>query len=113
MEQAVIEIFVDLLDAAVQANKTASSNKLHHSPDYNPYPIWLLLILFEQLVLFPSLREDPKESDSTLNQLIHHQLRLFRSGQIKRHFMMKAEKFRARLLAILHQIQESYSGQYS
>ena len=67
-EQAVIETFVDLLDAVFQANETASSDRLRHSPDYGPYPIWLLLILFEQLVLIPSLREDPKESDSTLNQ---------------------------------------------
>ena len=47
-DHAVIETFVDLLGAVDQAIKVVSSDKLLHSPEYDPYIVWLLLILFEQ-----------------------------------------------------------------
>ena len=82
-EDAVLETAIDLITATVTANKTAKAKRLLDHSEYDPTPFWLLLVLFEQLVLFPSI--DPKKDDpkNSLNQLIHHRLRLFRSGQIK------------------------------
>ena len=83
-EEAVLETALDLITATVTANKTARATRLRDTVDYDPTPIWLLLVLFEQLVLFPSpnyAKDDP--NNNSLNQLIHHRLRLFRSGQIK------------------------------
>ena len=106
-EDAVLETAIDLITATVTANKTAKAKRLLDHSEYDPTPFWLLLVLFEQLVLFPSI--DPKKDDpkNSLNQLIHHRLRLFRSSN----YMKKAAKLLARHLNNLQSLQTLYNDQ--
>ena len=74
----------DLIDIIVAGANEASSQRLAHDAAFDPTPLWTLLILFEQLVLFPTPLEPGQTSHSgSLNQEIHRRLRLFRSGQLR------------------------------
>ena len=80
---SVVETAFDILEAINQANQQASTLGLRRDGGFDPTPIWLLLILFEQLVLFPTTLEDGQLHKTSLNQEIHRRLRLFRSGQLR------------------------------
>jgi len=68
----------------VEAHKSAKDAKLKNHEDYDPTAIWMLPFVFERLVLAPNPDNNNNTNTKTsINQLIHRRLRLFRSGQIK------------------------------
>lgn len=79
----VIEAAIDIIEACVISSKVASQPKLQHTSDYDPAPIWLLIVIFEQLVLYPTPNYDPNNTTSSLTKEVLRRVNLFRSGQIK------------------------------
>ena len=73
----------DIIYAINAASKEADSNNLRLRGEYDPTPIWYLLVLFEQWVLYPTTLEEGKLHSNSLNQEVSRRLRLFRSGQLE------------------------------
>jgi hypothetical protein len=80
LESDVLDVFESVLECCVEASKKATDVKLRNTKAYDKTPVWLLPVIFEQLILAPN----PFNHDEVkLNQLIHHRLRLFQSGQLQ------------------------------
>ena len=82
LEFAVLSTFFQVLVCCVEAHKSAKDAKLKNHEDYDPTAIWMLPFVFERLVLAPNPANN-SDTKTSINQLIHRRLRLFRSGQIK------------------------------
>jgi hypothetical protein len=97
LEQRVTETFCEVINATNEALKPAQYNKHKDSKAFDPYPVLLLQIHFERLVLFPIVQPEaatnsdhanigPKRSKTaeltSVSQTIHERLRLFKQGQI-------------------------------
>ena len=82
LEFAVLSTFFQVIVCCVEAHKTAKDAKLKNHEDYDPTAIWMLPFVFERLVLAPN-PDNNNDTKTSINQLIHRRLRLFRSGQIK------------------------------
>jgi len=79
----VIEAAIDTIEACVHANKHASQKKLRNTKDFDSHPIWLLIILFEQLILYPTPGFKKDDKSGSLTSEVMRRINLFRSGQIK------------------------------
>ena len=53
-EDLVTTLALDLIEATNEANKSPTAKKIHSKSEYDATPLWLLVVLLEQLVLFPS-----------------------------------------------------------
>lgn len=82
LEWAVLTTFFQVLVCCVEAHKSAKDPKLKNTRDYDPTAIWMLPFVFERLVLAPN-PDTTTTGKTSINQLIHRRLRLFRSGHIK------------------------------
>jgi hypothetical protein len=58
LEQRVTETFCEVINATNEALKPAQYNKHQDSKAFDPYPVLLLQIHFERLVLFPIVQPE-------------------------------------------------------
>ena len=68
-EDIVLSLALDTIEAVNEANKSPSAKKVDRKSEYDATPFWLLIILLEQLVLFPSKKADELK-DSSLHSEI-------------------------------------------
>ena len=68
-EEIVLELALDVIEASTEASKSASKTKRGHFNDYDPTTIWLLIILLEQLVLFPNKSAEDNKDNSLHNEI--------------------------------------------
>lgn len=80
---SVTDATADIIYAINAASKEAESTNLRLRGDYDPTPIWYLLVFFEQWVLYPTTLKEGELHSSSLNQEISRRIRLFRSGQLE------------------------------
>ena len=81
-EDLITSLALDLIEATNEANKSPTAKKIHSKSEFDATPFWLLVVLLEQLVLFPSKKAN-EIKEGSLHAEISRRVRLFRSGQIK------------------------------
>lgn len=82
----IIDTFRDLISATVEATKPPSNEKDEHDKlRYDAKPLWLLCIIFEQLVLAPRPKDlsEAEKKKETITQCIYRRVRWFRAGRIQ------------------------------
>ena len=77
-----VSVALGLVEAANEANKSSSTRKVGAKSEFDPTPFWLLIILLEQLLLFPSKKAEELK-DLSLYSEICRRVRLLRSGKIR------------------------------
>ncbi|KAL7526297.1 hypothetical protein ACHAXR_004116, partial [Thalassiosira sp. AJA248-18] len=79
----VVDAYRDLITATVEASNPSTNPNDAHSPPYDSTPLWLLCILFEQLILAPRAPQSgPAQSAESTTQCIYRRLRWLRAGRI-------------------------------
>ena len=53
-EEFITSLALDLIKTTNEANKGPTAEKINSKSKYDATPFWLLVVLLEQLVLFPS-----------------------------------------------------------
>jgi hypothetical protein len=98
LEYRITDTFFDMIATATESLKPAQYHKSQSTKDFDPYPLLLLQVYFERLVLFALLKEDEgntantqqhakrtnKLVAATVNQTINDRLRRFNQGQIRK-----------------------------
>jgi hypothetical protein len=75
LEADVLQTFHDVIESCVEASKPPTRNQ---AADSDPTAIWMLVMLFERLVMAPN-----HDREKSIDQVIHERMRMFRSGQIE------------------------------
>eukprot|EP00956_Cyclotella_meneghiniana_P012275 scaffold17443_cov38-Cyclotella_meneghiniana.AAC.6 len=86
LEQTICTTFLTTVHLSNEALKPHQNDKFAKKRDFDPWPILLLQILFERLVLFPAPPESPNKNNKkkdSLNQTIHARLRKFKQGKLR------------------------------
>ena len=81
--QYVTDLAMDIVKCVVEGSQSPTSVKDVGRLDFDVTPMWLLIILLEQLVLFPPPDFNKDATTLSLNQEICRRVRLFRSGDIR------------------------------
>jgi len=75
-EEVVTSLALDLIEAKNEVNKSSTARKVNSKSEYDVTPFWLLVVLLEQLVLFPSKKANEIKEDS-LHDEIFRRARFF------------------------------------
>ena len=82
-EDLITSLALDLIEATNEANKGTTAKKINSKSEYDAAPfMWLIVVLLEQLVLFPSKKAN-EIKEGGFHAGICRSVRLFQSGQIK------------------------------
>ena len=95
LEADVVTLFEDVLYCCVEVAKEARCPDLRTSSDYKMDEVWVLPVIFEQLILAPLPPRDLRSEKDTVRQIVLERIRLFRSGQI-RHLFESSQNVRSK-----------------
>ena len=91
LRSEVLDLFADVIEATAESSKQPKRDEDIESSSFDSTPFWLLLIIFEQLVLAPIPREksissSKSKSKQSTTSTIYRRIRMFRAGRLKELF---------------------------